>query len=130
MNKLNLLAYPIVALVSLAAAVTAHAESPTPDDTATQVWSITKTRAQVQSELVAARADGSIKFHSTSYNPLLAARTTRTREEVRAVARAEHAADYNVAMYGEDSGSFYLSRQQRPREAGRLLAAGPTKAPQ
>jgi hypothetical protein len=123
MNKLHFLAYPAIALISLSAAVAAHAESITPDDTATQVWAQTKTRDQVQAELYKARADGTIKYHSTSYNPLLAAKSLKTREEVRAQVRVERAGEYDVAMYGEDSGSFYLSRQQSRPAAGRMLAA-------
>ena len=57
MNTIQRLAYPLIAVLSLGAAFAAHAASPTPDDSATQVWSQTKSRAQVQAELFAARAD-------------------------------------------------------------------------
>ena len=55
MNKLNLLTYPVIAVLSLAAAGAAFADDITPDNTATQVFSSTKTRAQVQAEYVTER---------------------------------------------------------------------------
>jgi hypothetical protein len=117
MNKLNYLAYPVIAVASLFAAGAAFADDITPDTTA-QALSL-KTRAQVQAELFQARADGSIKVWSTSYNPLTAAKSTRTRDEVK----AERSFAYDVAHYGEDSGSFALSRAQPARTAARLLAS-------
>jgi Domain of unknown function (DUF4148) len=122
-TTLRQLAYPLVTVLSLAAAFAAHAESPMPDDSATQVWSQTKTRAQVQAELFAARADGSTKVYSISYNPLRDAKSTLTREEVKAavkVARTENTLD---VLTGEDSGSFYMASLSRPIQAPRLLAA-------
>ena len=83
MRKLHLLTYPAVALLSLVATGAALADDITPDDTATQVFAETKTRAQVQAELAAARADGSIKAWSIGYNPLAMARSTATRAEVQ-----------------------------------------------
>lgn len=121
-KTLRQFAYPLVTVLALGAAFAAHAESPTPDDSATQVWASTKTRAQVQAELFAARADGSTRVYSISYNPLAVAKSTATREEVKAavtVARAQGTLD---VMTGEDSGSFYLASLQRSREAGRILA--------
>jgi hypothetical protein len=121
-KTLRQFAYPLVTVLALGAAFAAHAESPTIDDSATQVWASTKTRAQVQAELFAARADGSTKFYSISYNPLALAKSTATREEVKAavaVARIEGTLD---VLTGEDSGSFYLASLQRSREAGRILA--------
>lgn len=123
MNKLNRLAYPLITVLSMAAAFAAHAESPTVDDSATQVWSQTKTRAQVQAELVQARADGSTKVYSIGYNPLTTAKTTATREEVRAQARVDRAIDSAARMYGEDSGSFYLAEAGYKADASRALAA-------
>ncbi len=117
MSKLSLLAYPLIAAVSLAAASVAFAEDITPDNTAASVS--TKSRAQVQSELFAARADGSIKVMSISYNHMLAVKSVRTRDEVR----AERERGFDNAWYGEDSGSFALARQQRSRVAAPLFAA-------
>jgi len=127
MNKLNLLAYPAVALLSLVAAGAAFADDITPDDTATQVFSTTKTRAQVQAELFAARADGSIKVWSTSYNPLAVASSEKTREQVIAEVRAERNADYAATWYGEDSGSFALARTQPARVAAPVYAGAAAK---
>jgi transcriptional regulator GlxA family with amidase domain len=131
MNKLTVLVYPLVALMSLAAAVAAHAESPTVDNSASQVWNQTKTRAQVQAELVAARADGSIKAWSTSYNPLamnLNVQPTKTRAQMHATAMADRAANYSATWFGEDSGSFELARAKPAREAGPVLAGMPKSA--
>ena len=54
-SKLQLFVYPAIAALALAAAVAAHAESPTVDDTATQAWSQTKTRDQVTADGVEQR---------------------------------------------------------------------------
>ena len=122
MNTINRLVYPAIALLSLAAAFSAHAESPTRDDGATQVWTQTKTRAQVQAELMQARADGTSKVYSVSYNPLTLAKGNVTREEVRAQARVEQATNPQAQFYGEDSGSFYLSQHPAAVGASRTLA--------
>lgn len=116
MKKLTFLAYPLVALLSLAAASVAFADDITPDTTAS-VPSL-KTRAQVQAELVQARANGSIKAWSTSYNPLALARSIKSRDEVK----ADRDSHFDVAMYGEDSGSFALSRVKAVRVAAPLYA--------
>lgn len=123
MIKLNLLAYPAIALLSLAAAGAAFADDITPDTTASQVFTTTKSRAQVQSELFAARADGSIKVWSTSYNPLTVAKSVKTRDEVRATRDSA----YNSTWYGEDSGSFALNRVAPAREAAPLYASTAAK---
>jgi hypothetical protein len=117
MSKLNLFAYPVIAVASLLAAGAAFAESPTPDDTAAALS--LKSRAQVQAELFQARADGSAKVWSTTYNPLLAARSVASRDEVKAQRSYAH----DVAFYGEDSGSFALSRTQPARQPVRVLAS-------
>ena len=122
MNTINRLVYPVVALLSLAAAVAAHAESPTVDTSAAQVWSQTATRAQVQTELAQARKDGSIKVYSISYNPLMVAQTTTTREAVRVQARVERSLSPSATMVGEDSGSFYLAQLPVLRDGSHVLA--------
>jgi len=127
-NKLHFYAYPLVTLLAIAAAVVAHAETPTPDTTASQVWSQTKTVAQVQQERAEARRNGSIKVWSTSYNPLTAARSERTRDEVKAEVLAARDQDLDRTLYGEDSGSFFLARMQPVRETHRLLAQAPDAA--
>ncbi|MFY9511522.1 MAG: DUF4148 domain-containing protein [Rubrivivax sp.] len=131
MSKLNLLTYPAVAILSLVAAGAAFAGDITPDDSATQMFTTTKTRAQVQAELFAARADGSIKVWSTSHNPLALAKSDKTRDQVMAELRdAERDADYAVTWYGEDSGSFALARTLPSRVAGPVYAAVTTKTAQ
>ena len=122
MKNLKFLAYPLITLLSLAAAAAVHAESPTHDNTATQARAQTKTRAQVQAELMQARADGSIEVWSTSYALLALAKPEKSREEVRTEVTAARAADYAAAWYGEDSGSFELARMVPSRDATRMLA--------
>jgi len=122
MNTINRLAYPLVSLLALGAAFAAHAESPTVDNSAQQVWQQTKSRDQVKAELFQARADGSTKVYSISYNPLTVVKSTVTREEVKAQARVERAIEQAARMTGEDSGSFYLAQLPLARDAGRNLA--------
>jgi hypothetical protein len=124
MNTMTRFAYPLIASLSLVAAFAAHADDITPDDSATQVWSQTKTRAQVQAEYRQAQADGSLKVYSISYNPLMTARTTLTREEVRAQMNVDRAFDNLASNFvGEDSGSFYLAQLPAKADASRVLAA-------
>ncbi len=78
-----------------------------------------KTRADVQKELFAARADGSVKVWSTTYNPLTVAKSLKTRDAVK----AERADTSVQAFYGEDSGSFALSRPAAARAASPLMAS-------
>ena len=120
MKKLNLLAYPLVAVLSLAAAGAAFADDITPDDTAT-VQMNAKSREQVQSELFQARKDGTTKVWSTTYNHMTAVKSVKSRDEVQAEVLADRGHAYNV-FYGEDSGSFALNRQTPAREAGPLFA--------
>lgn len=110
--------------LALMAAGAAFAESPTADDTATQSWAQTKTRAQVQDELLQARADGSIKVWSTQYNPLVVAKPVKSREQVRDELMAARASGEKDAMTGEDSGSSYLARLQPSGRNGDLRVAG------
>jgi len=117
MKKLNLLAYPVVALLSLVAASAAFADDMTPDNTA--ATPSLKTQAQVREELFQARANGSIKVWSTSYNQFTGMKTVKTRAEVR----AERSYGFDQAMYGEDSGSFALARKQPARVVPALFAA-------
>ena len=60
MNKLQLFAYPVVAALALAAAVSAHAEVPAQG----------KSRAEVKAELMRSLADGSYKPGAMGYDPL------------------------------------------------------------
>ncbi len=60
MNKLQLFAYPVVAALALAAALSAHAEVPAQG----------KTRAEVKAELMRSLADGSYKPGGAGYDPL------------------------------------------------------------
>jgi Domain of unknown function (DUF4148) len=122
MTKLNLITYPLISLLAIFSAGAALADSPTPDNTSSQVWSQTKTRAQVQAELVQARADGSIKMTSISYNPLAVAQSVKTREAVRAEMLAARASGEAAAIVGEDSGSAYLARATTPADTTHLLA--------
>ena len=120
--QLSLIVYPAIVALSLVAAVSAHAESPTLDDTSRQAWSQTKTGEQVRTELQQARADGTTRVWSISYNPLLKAQSLKSREQVRGEVLTQREADKGNPLVGEDSGSFFLAQQKPAREAARVLA--------
>ena len=123
MHTLKSLVYPAVALLSLAAAVSAHAESPTPDHSATMAFAQAKTRDQVQAELFRARAEGSTKVWSTTYNHMAAMKSVRSRAEVHAEAVAANMAGADSLWFGEDSGSFELARVQPGRAVAERIVA-------
>lgn len=108
----------IAAIAATVAASGAFAQEATYDYP--QPIASTMTRAQVQSELATARADGSIKAWSTTYNPLAMAQSTLTRVAVKAQRRASLAS----AVLGEDSGSFALSQPSSGRTAPAVVAMG------
>ncbi len=125
-TKLKFAAYPAIVLLSLAAAVSAHAAGDiTPDDTATQVWAHTMTRSQVTQQLLVARAAEPATVTAPEYAAFAAApvdvQSSTTRGEVMAEVRANRGAD-GARMTGEDSGSFYLSQNLGRQDARRLLA--------
>lgn len=126
MNARSSLAHSLVAALALAATGAAYADDPTHDDSATPVWSQTKSRAQVQAELDQVRADGTIRVWSSSYNPLALAKSVQSRDTVRAEAVAARSDGDVVAMLGEESGSFRLTQARPYRDASHLLAAGKT----
>lgn len=126
--NMNKIALSLVAAASLFAAGASFADDITPDDTA-QALSL-KSRADVQAELVKARADGSIRVWSTSYNPLTVAKSLRSRDEVRAEAAAANRAGYDAQVYGEDSGSFAMNRVPASRVAAPVYAGTPARAAQ
>jgi len=113
-----------VAAFALFSAGTALADDPTPDNYA-QVPS-QKTRAQVASELAQARQDGSAKVWSFSYQNKLqnSVASERSRAEVKSEVLAARRSGELNAFVGEDSGSFYLSRQAaKQRRAARNSVA-------
>lgn len=120
MNTIQRFAFPLVAVASILAAGSAFAE--VPESQQDVVFEKTQTREQVTADLFKARADGSIKVSSNQYNPLVVAKSTRTREEVRAEAVAANRAGYDQLWYGEDSGSFALSRTPATRHAAPVYA--------
>lgn len=131
MSKLQLFVYPVVAAVSLAAAMAAHAEGPLVDIGATQASAQGKTRAEVKAELLQAVADGSYKAGGAGYDPLAFVPQATTSRTVLAVkARVARDGGLAAAMVGEDSGSFYLSAHQGGRDASRVLAVKADKAAQ
>lgn len=87
-----------------------------------QASTSTVTRAQVQAELAQARVDGSMRVWSTTYNHLAAAKSVKSRADVRAELLASDRATV-AAMNSEDSGSFAMSRQPLRAGAGTLMAA-------
>lgn len=118
-----------IAAVAVASALftgAARAESPTIDTASAPAFSATKTRAQVNAELMQARADGSIRVWSTSYNPLTAAKSLKSRDEVRAQMFAARASGELGATTGEDSGAAWFAKHERlvPAVATRVAQQG------
>jgi hypothetical protein len=109
-----------LAAAAIAFAGSALAESPTiVDDTFQSV----RTRAEVRADLDAYRQAG-VNPWSTSYNPLRAFRSGKSRAEVT----AEYVAARDVvrAFNGEDSGAHYLAQHQLPAPAaGTAIAQRP-----
>ena len=68
MNTTKLIAYPAIALLSLAAAFSAHAEGPVNVDV--KVAKSEKTRAEVQAEVLQARARGEETNGAAGVDPL------------------------------------------------------------
>lgn len=86
------------------------------------VWNSTLTRAQVQAELREAQRSGATRVWSASYNHMAAAKSERSRDEVRAeVLALQRQAGANLV--GEDSGSFALSPVLQQRSSTTRLAA-------
>lgn len=114
--KLNLIAYPLVALVSLAAAGSALAEGPVYEDT--KPFVSTKTRAEVKAEAVQARAAGTLRNDIENYAAhgalpsadAVPAALPRLAQRPKPAAQPR-LADQAAVFSGEDSGSFALSRQ-------------------
>jgi hypothetical protein len=87
----------------------------------------TKSRAEVQAELLAYQRAG-VNPWSTSYNQLAGFKSTASRQEV--VAEYLAARDEVAALNSEDSGSAYLTQvfAQRARDTGPILAGHPVNA--
>ena len=87
----------------------------------------TKTRAEVQAELIAYKQAG-VNPWSTSYNQLAGFKSNRSRQEVMAEYLATR--DEVAAINSEDSGSAYLAQAfaQRARTTGPILAGHPVNA--
>jgi hypothetical protein len=105
------------AALAFAAAGSAVAQEAGSDD-----WmnaSVSQTRAQVQAELVQARADGSIKAFSAGYIPTLAAGATRA--DVAAGVRAARASgeldriDAEAWAFGAPAGTAQTRLARAPR---------------
>jgi len=103
--------------LSAAAAAPVLAQEATPDTWLQQAQS-TKTRAQVQAELAAARADGSINAWAPGYMERVA--STQSREAVRAVTRAAIA---NGEVAAINSETHDLDRALVRRATGTMAAA-------
>jgi hypothetical protein len=126
MNKLNFVVYPAVAILSLAAAISAHAQSRfDPIDqaaygaTPAAAAQSPVTRAQVKAELVQARADGLVSVSIEGYEPTVRVATQRSRAEVRAEAISARAAGYDE-QYRE--GGPGVVTQARVVDTTRVLA--------
>ena len=109
-----------VASLMLVAAGAAFADDITPD-TYNAVPSV-KTRDQVAAELAQAKADGSIKVWSTTYNPLTKFRSVKTRDQVVAELKAAQASGEYAVLNSEDSGAAVLAQASRKANVSPTLA--------
>lgn len=117
----------IIASVSLLIAAGAAFAEPAELNFPTQAAKVQTglTRAQVQADVLQARAEGTLEFSEVNYPPLVAASTTLTRAQVKAdviAARANGELDLNETNYP----SFFDGRVQRP--AATLTASAKARA--
>ncbi|MBL8289522.1 MAG: DUF4148 domain-containing protein [Rubrivivax sp.] len=103
----------------------ARADDITPDPY--RDWVSTRTRAEVQAEVLAARASGELaRAHGEDGGSFAFAQevyvATRTRADVLAEVLAERASGALLAFTGEDSGSAWLARAGQAAEAMRFAA--------
>ena len=121
--KLNSIAAIAIAIAATGSAGSAFADDITID---TQTFVSTRTRADVEAEMLRARADGSMASwvaEAGSAPVAMAATRQLTRQEVMADMRVNREARLaSAAMTGEDSGSFYLSQIAQPGAASSWLA--------
>lgn len=107
----------VIAAAASAAAVNARADDITIDP---NPFVSTASRAQVREELRQFQ-QSHVNPWADEYNPLLEARSTMTRAQVKA-GYMEGRAEVD-ALTGEDSGSSYLARNARLSHRGTELAA-------
>ena len=121
--KLNTIAAIAIAIAATGSAGSAFADDITID---TQTFVSTRTRADVKTEMLQARADGSMATwvaEASSAPVTLAMSRQVTRQEVLADMRINREARLaSAAMTGEDSGSFYLSQVAQPGASSNWLA--------
>jgi len=122
--KIQFLAYPVIAVLSVLAASAAFAQGEYVADGSAANQSL-KTRDQVRAELVQARADGSIKATSNTYDQMKAAKSVAARADVQ----AQRDNRFERTWYSEDSGSFALADQAPARPAAALYASVQKNAP-
>ena len=136
-TKLNFVVYPAVALLSLAAAFAAHAQSasdavdragygPTVVSTTSTV-----SRAEVRAAAIAARdAAGYNVKDKSGYGPMVVNSTPsqRTRAEVRAEAIAARAAGYDLQY--REGGDIQLAAMNRAKavDTAQVLAGAPARS--
>jgi hypothetical protein len=119
------IASAIVLALSAVAAGNALADDITIDTTP---FVSTKSRAEVQAELVAYKKAG-VNPWSTQYNQLAHFQSTKTRDQVKTELAAARASGELDALYGEDSGSAYLTHiAASPVRATTTLAGTPVNA--
>lgn len=88
----------------------------------------TKTRAEVQAELSQYKQAG-VNPWANNYNPLAYFKSTKSRDDVRTELAQSRANGELDAIYGEDSGSAYLTRvASTPVRATTTLAGTPVNA--
>lgn len=116
------LASALVLAFSAVAAGNAMADDITIDTTP---FVSSKTRAEVQADLAQYKKAG-VNPWSTSYNPLAYFKSTKSRDDVRTELAQARATGELDAIYGEDSGSAYLTRvASTPVRSSTTLAGTP-----
>ena len=122
MSKLQFFVYPAVAALSLAAAVSAHAQSTEGADfdalSSGQARVVANPAApaprttQLPAVLVRGERLPSVDMYGYDYNPLAEAKSLKTRSEVRAEVLAGIRGETFAHVYGENIGPFFYANVQ------------------
>ena len=123
MSKLNFAAYPAIALLSLAAAFTAHAGDMAEYDGYALPKPVTSntTRAAVRAEAIAARQTNEQAIYSEAYQAPVSLASNRTRAEVRAEAIALHDQIAAQGVEGYDP-AYAIVTRAKGKTTGPILA--------
>jgi hypothetical protein len=122
MKKLQFLAYPALALFSLAATLPAHAAAGSGYEVSPPLPATSlRTRAEVKGELAQARAEGTLLDGREGYDPVVTLQSTLTRADVRAEVAAARAAG-QLDLNAEGDVAMFRSQPRQAREASHVVA--------